>query len=230
MLTPEKRKEFEARLGPAAVASILGEVEQTEKSADGLGVRHKGEDQPERTARWDGTQWVETTKADAMPPELDAKAEGDGGEMAMEDELIEAEPLDDAPAGEFVGDMTPDEFMGMLTTAMQATFAPLIEALNIESKMRGVVEEVKGIASGYQTTKDAAAAEAADLAQQIATLKAEQAATAAKLKELEGDQPASATAGYRASLHGPPPTIPALKDAAPQIDPELRAFFSFGGQ
>lgn len=231
MLTPEKRKEFEARLGPAAVASILGEVEQTEKSADGLGIRHKGEDQPKRTAEWDGTQWVETTKADAMPPALaDAKAEGDGGEMLVEDELIEEEPLDEEPAGDFLGDMMADEFFARQAEALQVVLAPLIEALNIESKMRGVVDEVKSITAGYQTTKEAADANAADLAQQIATLKAEQAATAAKLKELEGDQPASATAGYRASLHGPPPTIPALKTSAPQVDPAMEAFFTIARQ
>lgn len=233
MLTPEKRKEFESRLGPAAVASILGEAEQTEKSADGLGVRHKGAaDSPTRTAEWDGAQWVETTKADTMPPELDAKAGGDGADVAIEDDLTE-EPLDEEPAGEFVGDMTPDAFVGLITTALQATFAPLIEALNIEAKMRGVVEEVKGITANYQTTKEDAdaqrAQELAALNQQIASLKADQDAATAKLKELEGDQPASAQ-GYRASLHGPAPTIPALKDAAPQIDPAFASFFSFGQQ
>lgn len=228
MMTDAKRKEFEARLGADVVASILGEAERTEKSADAMGVRHKGDSPPPvgTVATWDGEAWV-TTKAEGdLPPEIpavDAKAEGD---MALDEEVIE-EPVDEG--GVFVGDMSPDEFMGMLQSGIAAALAPLTEALNIEAKMRGVIDEVKSTVGAYTTQKDATEAER--LAQiealkaETATLKAAQETNAAKLAELLGDQPR--TAGFRASQAESTviSATHALKDAAPKNDGNYIGFF-----
>jgi hypothetical protein len=229
MLTEAKKAALASRVGPDILAELLSQVESTEKAADQAGVAYKS---AQRVAVWDEAAgaWSEVVAKADLPSELEAKAEG--GEVLVDEEIIEDEPLDEAPAGEFMGDMAPDEFFARQAEALQTVLAPLIEALNIESKMRGVVEEVKGITANYQTTKEnadaARAQEVATLAQQIETLKAEQATAAAKLKELAGDQPAGISGGYRASLHGPAPTLPALKESAPSVDPAFANFFSFG--
>lgn len=232
MLTEAKKAVLASRVGPDILAELLSGIEQTEKAADAAGVAYKS---AQRVAVMDEAtgQWVEVVAKAAMPPEMaaamDAKAEGDGGEM-IEDELIE-EPMDDPPAGEYVGDMDPAAFKLLISEAVQSVFAPVLEQLAVADKMRGAADELKSIATAYQTTKDAADAERTQqieaLSRQLAALKAEQADAIAKIKELEGDQPAALNTGYRASLNGPPPTGAALK-SAPSADPEVVRFFSFG--
>lgn len=233
MLTQEKAQAARALFGDDLLGQLLQGVQQTEKSADDAGVvsAYKATDAPPvgTVATWDGEAWV-TTKAEGdLPPEIpavDAKAEGD---MAMDEEVIE-EPVDEG--GVFVGDMSPDEFMGLLQSGIAAALAPLTEALNIEAKMRGVIDEVKSTVGAYTTQKDATEAER--LAQiealkaETATLKAAQDKADAKLSELLGDQPRAA--GFRASQSETTviDAAHALKNAQPQGDPNFLEFFNFG--
>lgn len=232
MLTEAKKAALASRVGPDILAELLAQVEATEKAADQAGVAYKS---AQRVAVWDeaSASWLEVVAkaappVDALPdeiPAVDAKAEGD---MAMGEEVIE-EPVDEGRV--FVGDMSPDEFMGLLQSGIAAALAPLTEALNIEAKMRGVIDEVKSTVSAYTTQKDATEAER--LAQiealkaETATLKAAQDQAAAKLSELLGDQPRAA--GFRASQSETTviDAAHALKNAQPQSDPAHIQFFGF---
>lgn len=213
-LTAEKEAALQQLMGDKELLQqLLANVAQTEKDADAAGVAYKA-------------------AADALPPEVEAeaKAPGDAEEVI---EIEAAEDVEDEPAGEYVGDMTPAAFSELLTTSLAAALAPLMEAVNIEAKMSGALAEMKDLVGGYAKTKDDAAAaqgiQIAALKAQIEASAAEQAKLKAALDELTGDQPRSA--GYRASVSGPAPSQ-ALKEAAPQmpagIDPDIANFFFSG--
>jgi hypothetical protein len=229
MMTDEKRKEFEARFGKDAVDNILGTVDQTEKSADAMGVRHKGDTPAIGTvAQWNGETWVSTKAAGDLPPEIaaDAKAEGD---MALDEEVIEEEIPAEEPGGYFTPEELSEIADAVAPAVAQRVVDMLMPALNMEAKMSKFADEMKAAMGGYAVQKDATEAERLAQIEALqattATLKAAQDQNAAKLAELMGDQPRSA--GFRAS-QSESTVIQSghtLKDAQPAPDPAFVEFF-----
>lgn len=217
MLTPEKTAALKALIGDdALLAQLLTGAAATEKAAEDAGVAYKADP--------------------ALPPDAEA-GEVKAGAMLTEDELrdmgsVEEIEAEEGPAGEYVGDMTPADFSALLTQALTAALAPLMEAVNVEAKMSGALAELKDLVGGYAKTKDdAAAAQATQIVAIAARLEAnaaEQTRLKAALDELTGDQPRSV--GYRASVSGPAPTddlkTAAKELSAPRVDPEVAAFFN----
>lgn len=201
----ERLDELTRLLGDSAlVAQILQAAETTQKTVDEQGVAYKSADAPLVYTAPDGTQGIiqdgqfVTLKA-IEPPHVEEKAPPE----------VEVEA--DMPAEEMDGGgltLSPEDLTA-ISQAVASAIAPLVGALDIESKMRGhtdavrgSVDELKALFGGYQKQKDSADAERAT---EIASLKAaiakgaqDGATFAARLAELEGEQPI-ATKGYRAS-------------------------------
>lgn len=192
-------------LGDKALAEqVIRAAETTQKSADEQGVAYKSADAPTVYTAPDGTQGVIqdgkfiALKAVEVPPVAEEKAPP---EMEMDEDTGEM--------GEGDGLTLSPEDLNAISQSVATALAPLIGALDIETKMRGHadmvksgVDELKTMLGGYQRQKDSESAER-DI--QVAALKAavekndqERANLAARLAELEGDQPI-ATRGYRAS-------------------------------
>lgn len=209
MATVKERLDDLVRLlGDSALAEqVIRAAETTQKAIDGQGVAYKSVDATTVYVAPDGTQGIihdgqfvalKAVEPPAVTTEEKAPPEG---EMEME-----------MPAGEMGGDgltLSPEDLTA-IGQAVASAIAPLVGALDIESKMRGHVDsvrsgvdELKTMFGGYQKQKDS---EAAEQATEIATLKAAiekgakgAAALAARLAELEGDQPIALKSGYRAS-------------------------------
>lgn len=178
-MVPEKEAALKALMArePELIDKLLASVAQTEKDADAAGTAYKA--------------------AGDLPPEIEAEVKAPEGMMPDEEVEIEG----DEPTGEYVGDMTPEAFTALLGNALAAALAPLLEAVNVEAKMSGVLGELKDMVGGYAKQKDASEAEAraqiAALQTQIEASTAEQAKLKESLAELLGDQPTAR--GYRAS-------------------------------
>jgi hypothetical protein len=205
----EKIAALKALLGgdDELVQTVLNQAEATQKEADEAGVAYKAAPPP----------------PPSLPVEEEAKAEGD---VAVDTEAMDTAP--EETGGPYVGDMTPDEFMTLLAQALTQALAPVVSAMDFESKMRGHMDEFKTLFSGYQSTKDDEAARQqetiAALQQQATTQEATLKETQGKLAELLGDQPRAG--GYRASQD--PATAVSdetrLKAAQPQADPYINTF------
>lgn len=170
------------------VKTVLAKAEETEKAADAAGVEFKEAD----------PQPVE-------PEPVEVKAE-EVAEVATE----EAEPKEEEVEVEnVIGDMTPDQFSGMMAEALSKALEPY-------------TKELKSLRAAQSRKDDEAAAlkEALSLqAETVTTLKA-------RLDELEGTQPRAANRGYRASQADETVVKDAsrVKGAKPTIDP---AFYDF---
>lgn len=200
----ERWKEFVALFDgdEAAARQYASSGTLTQKGLDQQGVAFKGDVTPTVYAAPDGTQGIIQ----------------DGQFVALK--AIEAPPAEEKAPPEVEADMPTEEMGGdgltlspedltAIGQAVATAIAPLVGALDIESKMRGhtdavrgSVDELKALFGGYQKQKDG---EEAERATEIAALKAaiekgekDGAAFAARLAELEGEQPI-ATKGYRAS-------------------------------
>lgn len=180
MLTDEKKKEFEALAGDsdgrAFLATLLAQAAQTDKAAQAGGATFKDDAAGE-------------IKADGVAPVAEVEIEAD--EPAMD--------------GDFVGDMGRDEFRALLVESFTEALAPVMGALNIEQKMRGMLDEVKTSFGGYAKQKEASDTAQADaLAQALARV----GAIEASLKEARAsvaaltDDSARRAGGYRPSAHG----------------------------
>lgn len=184
------------------VDAVLGQAEATQKEADAAGVVFKAP--PPFAAAPDEEKPVPPTDEKAPPVP--------GEEAPMGEEPLEEEP----DTGAYVGDMAPEEFMAMLTNALSTAIAPLMEAVNIESKMRGAIDEMKAMVGGYATQKDDAIAKQQE---QVDQLKQQITTQEAKLKELLGEQPTGAK-GYRATQDAATITTDErLKALEPKADP-----------
>lgn len=208
----ERLEELTRLLGDSAlVQRVLQAAETTQKTIDEQGVAYKSDDAPTVYIAPDGTQGlIQDGQFVAL--------------KAVEPPVVETEEKA-PPEGEMDAAMSPEDEGGLTLSpedltaigqAVASAIAPLVGALDIESKMRGHmdamrggVDELKTMFGGYQKQKDS---EAADQAATIATLKAaieksdqERADFAARLAELEGDQPIALKNGYRAS--GDPATV-----------------------
>lgn len=194
MATIKERLDDLVRLlgDPALAEQVIQAAETTQKTVDEQGVAYKSADAPTVYTAPDGTQGIiqdgqfVALKA-VEPPPAEAKAD-----VVVEEEM-----------GVDEGGLTlSPEDLTAIGQAVATAIAPLVGALDIESKMRGGIDELKTMFGSYQKQKDGTDAERAT---EIATLKAaieqgakDGAAFAARLAELEGEQPI-ATKGYRAS-------------------------------
>lgn len=182
-------------------AAIIAQAEMTEKAAQDAGVAYKAAE--EEIA-------------------VEEMAEVPADELELD--LETAPVVDDGMV--YVGDMTPDAFRGLLAEAFQAALEPLVGALNFETKMRGMFDELKGTFGQMSAKKDA---EIAEQTERISTLEATQKEAAAiqqalaeNLKELTGDQPRAEKRGYRPSQD--PATATTEKSAAPTPDASFNDF------
>lgn len=114
-----------------------------------------------------------------------------GGDSGV-DEATEADGQ--GGDGEYIGDMSPDDFKAMLAEIL----APVLKMQEMVKAMGGMHDELKGMMGG--ATKSAG---------EIATLKAQIADATKRLALLEGDQPSVVTsADVQAALKGAPQAPP----------------------
>lgn len=194
MLTDEKKKEFEALAGDtegrALLESLLGQAATTVKANDDAGAVYK--DAPAwaqaLVARLDGLE--ERLKAFPPAAAVDEEAAATDDLAALETETAAM----DEPAG-----MDDEGFATMLADRIVKAIAPLFD---IEKKMRGMVDELKGTLTPMATKDD-------ERVQQLGAIDA-------RLKELEGTQPRAHTSlasGVWGQLSGTPVT----KEQAAQL-------------
>ena len=141
-LTPEKAAALKALgVDDGLLTSLLQQVEQTDKAAAERAT-YKSDDAPAWATALlaQVATLVQTTKA-AMPPEEMIAA----GETEMDDGEAEADTED-----ELDGELD-DAVLDAIADRVVAKLAPL---LDIEKKMSGYVEEMKGMMGGYQAKKD----------------------------------------------------------------------------
>ena len=186
----EKIQALKALLGgdDELVQAVLAKAEQTEKAADEAGIEFKGEDpQP----------------AEPIVAEVKAEEEAKGETTEVE------EPEEDAEMENVIGDMTPEEFSGMMAEALSKALEPY-------------TKELKALKTAQSKKDDEAAAMREAMELQASTITA----LKSRLDELEGSQPRAANKGYRASQaeetvvkdNSP------VKGARPTVDPD---FFKF---
>ncbi len=161
-----------------AVAAVLKGAEATEAQATEAGVRFKESKAGEAPPK-------EGEQASAVEANVAAAKEAPsaGGPPAPPPDAASAEG-EPTPEGEgdvtFIGDMTPDEFMQLMVSAMSQVMQPMMDAMTkqAEAATDAVTKEAKVHTDG------------------MATLAAALKQMGDKLKELEGDAP---TGGFRAS-------------------------------
>jgi hypothetical protein len=167
----------------ATQAQALGaELIATEKAAQAQGIAFKSEDAPATPAPPEEITIggvVYTVKA-APPPDLDAppveaKADGDMIEAVAEEIAPEAEM-----AGDYLGDMTWDEFAAKLADLL----APVLKMQDMVKAVSDMGGELKSMYGGVAQKDDARV-------QELAALKSQYTDLAAKIAQIEGDQPAT---------------------------------------
>jgi hypothetical protein len=253
----EKMQAFKALFGQAgedALKEVMGRIQATEKAADAAGVAYKeAPEAPALTlerAETVGSNAGEATftltprdvaniitvlnDAETIKAEGEPEMEEDGEEMEMEvEERI------------YAGDLDPDELVSKIAAAVAEAITPLVQAMDMTTKMGAMVNELKGLMGATRKDDDIAliqeqqARKALEDAKAIATLKQEQEAMASrfkevsdKLAELTGEQPrALQQGGYRASQASDTvPQTTALKASSPVgLDPNFFSEF-LGGQ
>lgn len=110
----------------------------------------------------------------AAPPPMDMAAVEDVEDVAVE------EPAEDEMTGEYIGDMTWDEFAAKLS----ALLAPVLKMQDMVKNIGDMHGELKGMYGGVAQKDDARAAE-------LITLKTQYADLVAKIAQIEGDQPST---------------------------------------
>lgn len=194
----QKKKEAFDQLGvsPETAAAVLGSAETKEKDAEQAGIRYKEADPilaalkafigaTVKEALQDAV--VETTVetvVEVEEPAATTKDDGEGDMEVMAEGAEVEEQAADEPLMEEGGlTLSPEDITAIaeaVGAAVQASLAPLVGAMDMETKMRGHLDEIKGLFGNYATTKDAEAAQT----------KAKVESIDQRLKELEGDQPA----------------------------------------
>lgn len=171
----------ELGLTPEQGLSLGEQLVQTEKAAAAQGITFKSDDAPPEDITINGV--VYTVKA--FPPAPDAistTAETKVPPMAdMEPDA--ADPMETAEPemeGDYIGDMTWDEFAAKLAELL----APIAKMQDMHKSMTDALGEMKAMYGGVATKDDART-------QELTTLKAQYADLAAKIAQIEGDQPAT---------------------------------------
>lgn len=213
MLTTEKEQVLRATVGNAQADELLAAIRTTEKSAEEAGVAYKQAPPPPPTLAWvngawqtwSGTQWQTisvkaTTEPEPPEPEEEPVIEEEEKAEPPLDEGAEEAPVDDTV---YVGDMTPEAFTNLLAAAFQQAIAPMMEAVNVEAKMRGALDEMKSMVGTYTAKKDDEQAKLTevqvkqselvlDLEQRIQGLETTLKEAREQLAELRGEQPKGA--------------------------------------
>ncbi len=174
----------------AEQATALGaQLVQTEKDATAQGIAFKsdgqrpytgdvrsamGEPQPVYVAA-DGTQGMIISglftplalKAAPMPPMVEGSPEEEAAE-SPEEEAAEPDAMDAQPEGDYIGDMSVDDFKAMLAELL----APVLKMQDMVKAVGDMHGELKGMYGGVAQKDDASLAE-----------------VTAKIAQIEGDQP-----------------------------------------
>lgn len=177
----------------------------TEKAAQQQGIAFKSADAPAAPDEITINGVVYALKA--APPAPADQGMTDVAEMAADDmPLDEDVAVEEAPMGEYLGDMSWDEFAAKLGELL----APVLKLQDMVKSIGDTHAELKTMYGGAATKDDARA-------QEIAALKSQQAELAVKLAAIEGDQPAVVLPDdVTAALKSAGPTAPATPD-----DPEV---------
>jgi hypothetical protein len=193
---------------PEVAASQLALMEQSDKSAENQGIAFKSDDAPAPPEEITIGGVVYAVKA--APPAASAPmdAEDDpalGGDSGVDEEAEGEPPLDDTAqmAGDYIGDMSWDEFAAKLG----ALLAPVLKMQDMVKSIGDAHAELKGMYGGVAQKDDARA-------QELTGLKSQFAALAAKIAQIEGDQPATIL---------PDDVAAALKSAGPQAPADPNA-------
>jgi hypothetical protein len=198
----DKIKALKALIGEEAVNGIIAQVQATQKEADSQGVAYK-----EATGTSGGTGSLTLTANDVarfVTEPVAVKAEGE----AMAEGEEEEEEVDERI---YAGDLEPGELVSMIATAVKEAIAPLVNAMDMTTKMSAMVEELKGLMGAtsksdeiallqeQQARKDQESAQLkAAVESKMSALETQLNAARTELAELTGEQP-RAVKGYRAS-------------------------------
>lgn len=194
-------------VAPEVAAGVIAQQQQSEKDADAQKIAYKSEDAPAELTINGVTYQLKA--APMMAPDAEDLAEP----PETPGEVPDAEDLAEGPEeeGNYVGDMSPEEFSGLLSQAFTAALAPLIKAMDITGQMGAHMAEMKNLMGGYAMKDDARATE-------LAALKAQQQELAGKIAAIEGDQPATILPDeVAAALKSAGPTTPPDQSTQPQI-------------
>ena len=202
-IAPEKLAEFQERGGdPALLESLVSELETKEKALESS-TTFKADDESAQD---------EQPEEETLDTEVETWPDDEAEEKAAKPMAVEGESEDDEPEDDgeemYVGDMFPEE----LGAVIEEKLAPILKAISDSMAIGQKVEELKGLMGGYIAKKDD---EAARLREQLDGINQ-------RLKELEGDQPAST--GYRASQSATPVPERLKEVPAPQAAPVLTFF------
>ena len=160
----------------AEQSSALGaQLIQTEKDAAAQGIAFKSDDAPEYP---DVVINGVTYKAAPLPME-DMAADVETPEEDVQEMAVE-EPTDAMDDGDYIGDMSVDDFKAMLAELL----APVLKMQDMVKAVGDMHGELKGMYGGVAQKDDARAAE-------LVTLKAQYAELQSKIAQIEGDQPAT---------------------------------------
>lgn len=228
MLSDDKRQQLEALLGPELAGQMLAEVERTVKNADNAGVAYK--DAPPEIVIGGVAYTRKAAPMDATP--VDA-APVDAATAAMTDDAPDdmlEEPVGELSDNTDIVDLTVGDLKTIIAAAMEELIGSVSARLNEMRAQYDAMSKAFGQSQTEQAAKDDAAARAAAeltaLAQSRDALAAQVAAIDARLKELEGEQPAAVAHRYRASED--PATVVA---AAPtNSDPVASAYRMIFGE
>lgn len=224
----EMERRFKAAIADlgldAQQAAALGQsLIATEKAATEQQIAYKSDDQPEAPHVYtapDGTPGIihdgrfVALKAAAIPEEAEPAEVAELAEVETQaDEVIADEPedLDMGAEVDVIGNLTIDEFKALISEVL----APVVKMQDMLKAMGDMHGELKSMfttkeaqdAAEATALKEAQAAELTTLKDQQQALAEQQATLAAKIAQIEGDQPA---------VHLPAEVAAALKSAGPQ--------------
>ena len=187
MLTDEKRKEWLdiASDQPELLQQLLASVEKTDKTAQDQNVVYKDD----RIAALETTVKELSDLIRTKMPMMDEKQ--DEEEMEAEEVAAVGDAMAEDAAMEGADMMDDAAFMDAIADRVVAKLGPM---LDMEKKMRGMMDELKGAMGGMYGQKEK---QDTERQQEIDQLKQQLKNTEQRLKELEGDQPAAN--GYRPS-------------------------------
>jgi hypothetical protein len=175
----------------AEQASALGQqLVQTEKDATAQGIAFKSDEYPDLE--------INGVVYKAFPPKAEAAAEAEPPmeeEMVAEDAAEVVEEPGEEMAGDYLGDMSWDEFAAKLSELL----APVLKMQDMMKAMGDMHGELKTMYGGVAQKDDARA-------QELVTLKTALAELTQKIADIEGDQPATVL---------PDEVAEALKSAGP---------------
>jgi len=199
-------------LTPDQLVAVAGDIATAEKSATDQQIAYKSTDAPLVYAAPDGTPGLivegrfVALKAAAPVPPMDTEDDPALGGDSGVDEAAEGEPPLDASAGDgqYIGDMSPDEFKALLAEVL----APVLKVQDMLKQMGDMHGELKGMMGGVATKDNARAAEIAALKEQLAALEGDLPAQQAPPSNADGDIAAALKGAPRETPVEGAPVVP----------------------